>query len=134
MKKILSLFLGFSFLIACGIPLVKNTTIYKISSPDIAEVYYGKMLNVLSELDWIIEKTDKPSLFIQAKKLTSGEAFSAVLGGEPGYHLVNINFISKDEEIVLNIQVSQPGKIVKYTTVCKKLMNEIVKKFEEKIK
>lgn len=128
--KILVLGLIFSFFFGCGTPMATLTNLY----PQPPDSLYSQMLLTLQELKWTIESTDRPSFFILAKRLTSGEAFSAVFSGEKAFHTVTINFIKKNGETSLSVQVSQPGKIMKYNKVCEKLANEIIQKFEERIR
>lgn len=127
--KILVLGLICLFLIACGTPMTSSVKLH----PGEPDLLFTKMVQALQELEWNIEQMDRPTYFIKAKKLTKGEAFSAALSGETAFHYASINFIKKNGETEVSIQVSQPGKIVKYSKVCERLANEIRAKFEEKI-
>lgn len=118
------------FFIHCGVPIVKMTKLY----PNEADILFTNMIMTLQNLEWRITNSDRPAMFITAEKLTKGEAFSAALSGQKNVHVVSINFIKKNGETSVLIQVSQPGVIMKYTKVCQKLTDEILKKFEEKIK
>ena len=128
--KILALTLASLFVFGCGTPLAKLTNLY----PRESDFLYSQMLTTLQELEWTIESTDRPTLFIRAKKLTSGEAFSALFGGEKGFHIASINFIKQNGETSVSIQISQPSKLIKASGVCKKLANKILVRFEEKVK
>jgi hypothetical protein len=128
--KILALALACLFVFGCGTPLAKLTNLY----PQESDFLYSQMLTTLQELEWTIESTDRPTLFIRAKKLTSGEAFSALFGGEKGFHMASINFIKQNGETSVSIQISQPSKLIKASGVCKKLANEILSRFEEEVK
>ena len=129
-NKILVLGLTCLFVFGCGTPMATLTNLY----PQPPDSLYSQMSLTLQELKWTIESTDRPSFFILAKRLTSGEAFSAVFSGERAFHTATINFIKKNGDTSLSVQVSQPGKIMKYSKVCKKLANEIIQKFEERMK
>ena len=127
--KILILGLVCLLFFSCGTPLSRLTQLY----PQESDFLFSKMVQTLQELEWTIENMDRPTLFISAKKLTKGEALSAALSGEMAPHSASINFIKKNGDIELSIQVSQPGKIMKYSKVCERLANEIKEKFEENI-
>jgi len=66
--KILAIVLVCLFVFGCGTPLSKLTNLY----PQESDFLYSQMLTTLQELEWTIESTDRPTLFIRAKKLTSG--------------------------------------------------------------
>lgn len=63
--------------------------------PQPPEFLFDQMVDILRELDWKIEQIDRPSLFIFAKKLTKGEAFSALISGEQKFHEAAINFVKR---------------------------------------
>jgi len=128
--KILTMGLVCLIFIYCGTPIFQQTKLY----PKSPESLFDQMTIVLQELGWRVKQSDKPSFFISAEKLTSGEAFSAALSGQKNVHVVAINLIKKNGKTSVSIQVSQPGVIMKYSKVCEKLTNEILQKFEEQIK
>ena len=128
--KILTLGLIFSFFFGCGTPMATLTNLY----PQPPDSLYSQMLLTLQELKWTIESTDRPSFFILAKRLTLGEVFSPVFRGEKAFHTATINFIKKNGGTSLSVEVSQPSKVVVYSKVCKELANEIIQKFEERIR
>jgi hypothetical protein len=66
--------------------------------------------------------------------LTSGEAFSAAISGQKNFHIATINFIKKNGETSVSVQVSQPEVVMKYSKVCEKLAKEIIDNFNERIK
>jgi len=104
-SKILVLGLVFSFFFGCGTPMTTLTNLY----PQPSDSIYSQMLLTLQELKWRIESTDRPSFFIFAKRLTLGEAFIAAFSGEKAFHTATINFIKKNGETPLSVQVSQHG-------------------------
>ena len=104
-SKILVLGLVFSFFFGCGTPMTTLTNLY----PQPSNSLYSQMLLTLQELKWTIESKDRPSFFIFAKRLTLGEAFSAAFSREKAFHTATINFIKKNGETPLSVQVSQHG-------------------------
>jgi hypothetical protein len=128
--KIKALALSFLIFIACGTPIATMVNLY----PKQSDFLFDKMVVTLQDLKWQIENMDKPSLFISAKKLTSGEAFSAAISGQKNFHIATINFIKKNGETSVSVQVSQPGVVMKYSKVCERLAKEIIDNFNERIK
>ena len=107
-------------ILACGVPMKTKTYLY----PNPPETLYSQMIPVLLELDFEIIHTDKISRVIIAGKSKT-----------MAYHKVTINFTEQDNETTVLVQVVLPGKSGSDSLGwCEKTANEIMEKFEERIK
>ena len=128
--KVSALGLVCLFALGCGFPKATLTNLYP-KSPDFL---YSQMLLTLQDLKWTIEDTDKPALFISAKKVTFGETLRAASSGDekvPFYAM--IKFEKHNGQTAVYVQVIQPG-FIKVNTGCKKLANDILEELKERIK
>lgn len=119
------------FLIACGTPIVQKTQIY----PKEADFLYNQMLLTLQELGWTIKHTDKASMTILAKTVSTGSKFVDTMGGADLPYQISVVFEKQNGETAVNLTVTQPGQMMgSQSSWAKKWKEKIMENFNEKIK